>query len=71
MENRIADIQMRLESISEELTDVSVEVLRTALESGESTRPAMDKKLSQARRAVEKAARALEQSIAPEVDDGF
>ena len=69
MENRIAEIQMRLESITEELTDVSVDVLRTALESGETTRPAIDKKLGQARRAVEKAARILEQVNAPESDE--
>ena len=69
MENRIAEIQMRLESITEELTDVSVDVLRTALESGETTRPAIDKKLGQARRAVEKAARILEQVNAPEPDE--
>ncbi len=60
MENRIADIRTRLESIGEELTDVSVELLREAVEAGEGTRPPLDKKLSQARRAVEKAARLLE-----------
>ena len=59
MENRIADIQARLESITDELTDVSVEVLRAAVEAGETKRPPIDKKLSQARRAVEKAARLL------------
>ncbi|MGI9599334.1 MAG: hypothetical protein ACR2QK_24435 [Acidimicrobiales bacterium] len=64
MENRIADIQSRLTSITEELTEVSVDLLRSALEAGETTRPAMDKKLSQARRAVEKAARLLEQEPA-------
>jgi hypothetical protein len=60
MENRIADIRVRLESISEELTDVSIEVLRSAVEAGETRRPAVDKKLGQARRAVEKAARLLQ-----------
>jgi len=64
MENRIAEIQARLESITEELTDVSVEVLRAAVEAGETSRPPIDKKLSQARRAVEKAARLLDQSLA-------
>lgn len=59
MENRIADIRSRLESITEELTDVSVEVLRSAVEAGATKRPPIDKKLGQARRAVEKAARLL------------
>lgn len=69
MENRIADIQMRLESIAEELTDVSVDILRSALEEGATSRPAIDKKLTQARRAVEKAARALEQAAVDGGDD--
>ncbi len=59
-ENRIADIQSRLAGIGEELTDVSVDLLRQAVEEGEGKRPALDKKLGQARRAVEKAARLLE-----------
>ena len=63
MEHRIAEIQAKLESIGEELTDVSVEVLREAVAEGATTRPAVDKKLSQARRAVEKAARLLEQAV--------
>jgi hypothetical protein len=57
---RIADIANRLNGIAEELTEVSVDLLREAVEAGAGQRPAMDKKLSQARRAVEKAARALE-----------
>jgi hypothetical protein len=68
MDNRIADIRARLESITEELTDVSIEVLRAAVEAGETRRPAMDKKLSQARRAVEKAARLLEPEPAAPTD---
>ncbi len=69
MENRIADIQMQLDSISEDLTDVSIGILREALDSGATTRPAVDKKLSQARRAVEKASRILGQSIAECLDE--
>jgi hypothetical protein len=69
MENRIAGVQAKLESIAEELTDISVEVLREAVDAGERSRPAVDKKLSQARRAVEKAARALELAIASEDED--
>lgn len=64
MEDRIADIRSRLESITEELTEVSVDLLRSAIEAGETARPPIDKKLSQARRAVEKAARLLDQESA-------
>lgn len=60
MEQRIADIRARLESIVEELTDISVDVLREAVEAGATSRPDVDKRLSQARRAVERAARSLE-----------
>lgn len=69
MENRIAEVQAKLESLTEELTDISVEVLREAVEAGQTVRPPIDKKLSQARRAVEKAARALETAIDGERDD--
>ncbi len=67
MNDRIVDLRLRLEGIAEELTEVSVEVLRTAVESGESKRPDIDKRLSQARRAVEKATRALD--LEPAVED--
>lgn len=60
MDHRIADIQARLTSMAEELTEISVDVLREAVEAGETRRPEIDKRLSQARRAVEKAARVLE-----------
>jgi len=59
MENRIANVQAQLESIADELTELSVEVLRDAVEAGERSRPQMDKELTKARRAVERAARAL------------
>ena len=63
MDHRVSEIRSRLESIAEELTDVSVEVLRAAVEAGETKRPEVDKRLGQARRAVEKAARLLEDPI--------
>ena len=61
MDDRVAEIRDRLESIAEELTDVSVELLRSAVEAGETKRPDADKRLGQARRAVEKAVRHLEE----------
>lgn len=66
MQERIDDVRSRLEQISEELTDLSIDLLRTALEEGQTARPPLDKRLGQARRAVEKAARLLEHD--PAVD---
>jgi len=58
-EPRVQEICAQLESISEALGDVSFDLLREAVEKGASKRPAADKKLAQARRAVDKAARLL------------
>lgn len=69
MDHRVEDIRSRLESIAEELTDLSVDVLRSAVEAGERSRPEIDKRLGQARRAVEKAVRALEDR--PSASDEF
>lgn len=46
----------RLEAVAEELDERSFERLREAVADGASTRPAEDKRLMQARRAIEKAA---------------
>jgi stalled ribosome rescue protein Dom34 len=54
--SRYDDIADRLEAISEELGDASIDVLSEAIRAGATTRPVEDKKLAQARRAVEKAA---------------
>ncbi|MDG2024412.1 MAG: hypothetical protein P8J75_08135 [Actinomycetota bacterium] len=57
MEERLEDIKSRLEQISEELSDIGMEALRDALEDEvTTTRPAIEKRLSRARRAVDKAA---------------
>lgn len=52
-------IAERLRDISEQLDDLALSVLRDAAESG-SERPVADKRLTQARRSVEKAAYVLE-----------
>ena len=52
-------IAERLRDIGEQLDDLSLSVLRDAAESG-SERPVADKRLTQARRSVEKAAYVLE-----------
>ena len=57
---RLEDIRLRLEAISEELGDIGVELLREAVERGATSRPPIDKTLAQVRRSVEKATRLLE-----------
>jgi len=46
----------RLVAIGEDLDDLAMDRLREAVERGEDAVPASEKKLSQARRAIEKAA---------------
>jgi len=59
----------RLDAIAEELADLALASLREALERGETGRPAEEKRLTQARRAVEKAAYLL-RDAATVADDG-
>jgi len=51
----------RLESIAMDLDEIAFDQLREAVAEGEVARPASDKKLMQARRAIEKAAAILRQ----------
>lgn len=51
----------RLESVAADLDEVAFDRLREAVADGEVTRPPDDKKLMQARRAIEKAAAVLRQ----------
>ena len=60
-------IRERLEVIAEELADLAIHALRAAMEAGEERRPAAEKRLTQARRAVEKAASLLKEHES----DGF
>jgi hypothetical protein len=53
-------LRERLEAIGEELADAAMEALRDALEAGQTGRPEKERKLTQARRAVEKAVHALD-----------
>jgi hypothetical protein len=52
---QLEDIVSRLETIAEELNDYSMRILSDAIEAGETSRPSLEKQVSQARRAVEKA----------------
>lgn len=56
-----ASLVERLESIADELDEMAFDRLREAVADGEVTRPVDDKKLMQARRAIEKAAAVLRQ----------
>jgi hypothetical protein len=54
------DLHSRLATISEELLDLSTAVLREAVEAGATARPDLEKRLTRARNAVDKAAHLLE-----------
>jgi hypothetical protein len=59
--SRYADLADRLESIGAELDELSFDLLQRAVADGASERPVADRTLTQARRAVEKAAGLLRQ----------
>lgn len=56
-----ADLVARLESLAADLDELAFDRLREAVADGEVAPPADDKKLMQARRAIEKAAGVLRQ----------
>lgn len=55
---RLAEIASEIDRLSESLDEISFDVLREAQREGRS-RPAVDKSITQARRALEKASRLL------------
>jgi hypothetical protein len=55
------DIRKRLESISEELTDLAMERLRESIDAGGVELPVDERRLTRARRAVEKAVALLQE----------
>ena len=50
------DIRQRLEAISEELADLAIQRLRESIDDGGTELPVDERRLTRARRAVEKAA---------------
>ncbi len=56
----IDDLRSRLEGIAEELADLAISLLRTAVEEGAATRPELERRVTRARNAVEKAVHLLE-----------
>jgi hypothetical protein len=55
----IAEVRGRLEAIAEELADMALDVLREAVDQGADRRPELEKRITRARTAVEKAANLL------------
>lgn len=64
MAGEFDDIRVRLEAISEELADLAIARLRESIDAGGHELPIDEKRLTRARRAVEKAV-----SILREPDD--
>jgi phosphate uptake regulator len=60
VETALDDVRGRLAAISEELAELSLAVLRDAVEAGATTRPDLDKRLTRARNAVDKAVHLLD-----------
>jgi hypothetical protein len=53
------DIRQRLEAIAEELADLAIDRLRESIDAGGTELPVDERRLTRARRAVEKAAHLL------------
>lgn len=65
MAGEFDDIRQRLESIAEELADLAIVRLRESIDAGGGELPVDERRLTRARRAVEKAASILRER------DGF
>ncbi len=65
MAGEFDDIRRRLEAISEELADLAIERLRESIDAGGSELPVDERRLTRARRAVEKAIAVLDEGDNP------
>ena len=61
MAGEFDDIRGRLEAIAEELADLAMQRLRDSIDAGGTELPVDEKRLTRARRAVEKAANLLQE----------
>lgn len=61
MAGEFDDIRSRLEGIAEELADLAIQRLRESIDAGGTELPIDEKRLTRARRAVEKAVHLLEE----------
>ncbi|MCQ3812914.1 MAG: hypothetical protein KTU85_00630 [Acidimicrobiia bacterium] len=59
------DIKSRLETISEELTDLAIMRLRESIDAGGKELPVDEKRITRARRAIEKAIHLLSEPNEP------
>jgi hypothetical protein len=59
MAGEFQDIRQRLEAIADELADLAVQRLRDSIDAGGTELPVDERRLTRARRAVEKAAAIL------------
>jgi hypothetical protein len=59
MAGEFQEIRERLEAIAEELSDLAIERLRESIDAGGNELPVDERRLTRARRAVEKAAAIL------------
>ena len=66
----VGDLIARLESVAADLDDLAFDRLREAVADGEVARPADDRTMMQARRAIEKAAAALRRLDGGDTDMG-
>ena len=66
MSGEFDDIRARLETIAEEMADLAIARLRESIDAGGTEIPVDEKRLTRARRAVEKAVHLL-----AEPDDGY
>lgn len=65
-DDRLAELADRLEALGEELADLAIDEIRGAIRAGAAKRPAREKRLTQARRAVDKAVHLLRTAPDPE-----
>ncbi len=61
MAGEFAEIRARLEAISEELADLAIVRLRESIDAGGTELPVDERRLTRARRAVEKAVHLLDE----------
>ena len=61
MPGEFDEIRSRLETIAEELADLAIQRLRESIDAGGDELPVDERRLTRARRAVEKAAHLLEE----------
>ena len=68
--NTFESLAEQLDAISEQIAETALDELKAAVRRGEQKRPATERTLTQARRAVEKAAHLLRNVERAEPDEG-